>query len=62
MAVASHYIAGLLVKYPWITWVGLLIILYVAVEMIWSGWHQVERSYPTLWTEKEAWQAITGRR
>ena len=24
MAVASHYIANLLVKYPWITWIGLL--------------------------------------
>ena len=62
MAVASHYIASLLVKYPWITWVGLLVILYVALEMVWSGWHQVERSYPTLWTGQEARQAITGRR
>ena len=62
MAVASHFIAGLLVKYPWITWIGLLIILYVALEMIWSGWHQLERSYPSLWSGREAWQAITGSR
>ena len=62
MAVASHYIAGLLVSYPWITWVGLLIILYVALEMIWAGWHQVERAYPVLWSGKEVWQAITGGR
>src|SRR3569833_3927503 len=33
MAVASHFIAGLLVKYPWITWIGLLIILWVALSM-----------------------------
>ena len=59
MAVASHFIAGLLVKYPWITWIGLLIILYVALDMIWAGWHQLERSYPALWTGREFWQAIT---
>ncbi len=37
MAVASHFIASLLVRYPWITWVGLLIILYVALDMILRG-------------------------
>jgi len=41
MAVASHFIANLLVKYPWITWVGLLIILYVALDMIYAGGHEV---------------------
>ncbi len=41
MAVASHYIAKLLVKYPWITWIGLLVILWVALEMIWKGSHEV---------------------
>ncbi len=48
MAVASHYIAGLLVKYPWISWIGLLIIVYVALTMIWDGWHQIGRVYPSL--------------
>ena len=41
MAVASHFIARLLVRYPWISWVGLLIILYVALSMIYEGSHQV---------------------
>jgi YjbE family integral membrane protein len=41
MAVASHYIAKLLVKYPWITWIGLVIILYVALDMIYDGSHEV---------------------
>jgi YjbE family integral membrane protein len=41
MAVASHFIAKLLVRYPWITWLGLLIILYVAVDMIYDGSHEV---------------------
>src|SRR5262245_46063915 len=37
MAVAATYIAKLLARYPWITWVGLAIILYVAVDMMWRG-------------------------
>ncbi len=41
MAIASHYIAGLLVRHPWITWVGLAIILYVAADMIYDGSHEV---------------------
>jgi YjbE family integral membrane protein len=41
MAVASHYIAKLLVKYPWVTWIGLLIIVYVAFDMIYDGSHEV---------------------
>ncbi len=41
MAVASSYIAKLLQRYPWIAWVGLLIILFVAVDMIYRDSHQV---------------------
>lgn len=41
MAVASTYIAELLVRYPWITWIGLAIIVYVAVDMIYDGSHEV---------------------
>ncbi len=41
MAVASHYIAKLLVRYPWITWIGLVIILYVAMSMIYDGGHEI---------------------
>jgi len=41
MATASHFIAGLLVKHPWISWIGLLIIVWVALEMIYSGSHEV---------------------
>ncbi len=37
MAIASHMIARLLARYQWITWIGLLIILYVALDMIYSG-------------------------
>ena len=41
MAVASHFIAKLLVQYPWITWIGLAVILFVAFDMIYSGSHEV---------------------
>jgi YjbE family integral membrane protein len=45
MAVASAYIAKLLARYFWITWIGLAIILYVALEMIWKGSHQIGCSF-----------------
>ncbi len=41
MAIASHIIARLLEGHPWVTWVGLLIILWVALEMIYEGSHEV---------------------
>ena len=41
MALLSAYIAKLLAKHHWITWIGLLIVLYVALEMVWTGSHQV---------------------
>jgi YjbE family integral membrane protein len=59
MAIASNYISVLLGRYPWVTWIGLLIIASVALGMIWDGWHQVERSYPSLRTADELWRAAT---
>jgi len=37
MGLAANFIAGLLVKHRWIAYVGLAIILYVAIDMIWRG-------------------------
>lgn len=42
MGLAASYIANLLNRYRWIAYVGLFIILYVALKMMWEGWHQVE--------------------
>lgn len=56
MAVASHYIAGLLTKYPSITWVGLLIILYVALDMIYDGSHEVACKGYTIGCQTDLWQ------
>ena len=41
MGLAASYIARLLHKHRWIAYVGLAIILYVALEMIWRGWVEV---------------------
>ncbi len=60
MAVASTYIAGLLVRFPWITWIGLLIILYVGLDMVWQGWTQVERAFPNLLSGPEVLDMING--
>ena len=61
MAVASNYIANLLARFPWITWIGLIIILWVAVSMMWDGWNQIERMNPNLWSGPELLRAVTGR-
>ncbi len=37
MAVAATLIAKLLEKHRWIAWIGLAVILYVAVKMVWEG-------------------------
>jgi YjbE family integral membrane protein len=42
MGLAASFVARLLNKYRWIAYLGLLIIVYVALKMIWEGWHQVE--------------------
>jgi YjbE family integral membrane protein len=41
MGAAASFVAGLLEKHRWIAWVGLLIVLYVALRMIWDGTHEV---------------------
>lgn len=61
MAVASHYIANLLVKYPWITWIGLLIILWVALEMIYKGSHEVTCQAFNFGCSETLWEGILHR-
>ena len=41
MGTAAGFVAKLIQRYHWIAWIGLLLILYVALKMIWEGWHQV---------------------
>ena len=48
MAVASKAIARLLDRYHWIAYIGLIIIAYVALKMIWDGGLQVAPFIPAL--------------
>jgi YjbE family integral membrane protein len=41
MGVAANYVARLLARHHWIAYVGLLIVAYVAGQMIWDGSHEV---------------------
>lgn len=42
MGLAATFIARLLNRHRWIAYVGLLIIVYVALKMIYEGWHEVQ--------------------
>jgi predicted tellurium resistance membrane protein TerC len=41
MGIASNFVARLLNRYSWISWVGLGIITFVALRMIWDGWTEI---------------------
>jgi len=41
MGIAANFIARYIDRYKWIAWVGLIVILWVALKMIWEGWHDV---------------------
>ncbi len=61
MAIASHFIAGLLVKHPWISWIGLLIIFWVALTMIYDGSHEVTCRAFDFGCSEDLWHAILHR-
>lgn len=44
MGAAANVIARLLEKYRWISYIGLLIVLYVALNMIWHGGSDVVKA------------------
>ena len=41
MGLAAYFIARLLHRHRWIAYIGLLSILYVALDMVWRGWMEV---------------------
>jgi YjbE family integral membrane protein len=41
MGVASTFVARLLDRYFWISWIGLGIITFVALRMVWEGWAEI---------------------
>jgi YjbE family integral membrane protein len=46
MGLAATFVARLLSKYRWIAWIGLVLILYVAVKMIYDGYLDVRGMGP----------------
>jgi YjbE family integral membrane protein len=61
MAVASAFIAKLLVRYPWISWLGLLVIVWVALDMIYRGSHEVTCQAFNFGCSETLWQGIKHR-
>jgi len=41
MGLAANMVARLLVRHRWIAWIGLLIVLAVALQLVWKGGHEV---------------------
>jgi YjbE family integral membrane protein len=41
MAFAASMIVKVLVRFPWISWLGLAVLLYVSGRMLYEGWHEV---------------------
>jgi YjbE family integral membrane protein len=46
MGIAASFIARLLQRHRWIAYIGLLIILYVALQMVWEGSHEIFGGQP----------------
>ena len=44
MGIAATFIARLLDRYRWLAWVGLLVIVYVALRMVWDGGWEIEEA------------------
>ncbi|MCP5083323.1 MAG: YjbE family putative metal transport protein [Alphaproteobacteria bacterium] len=41
MAFAAAMIVKLMTRFPWISWLGLVVLLYVSGRMLWEGWPEV---------------------
>ena len=41
MGVAANLLARYIERYRWIAYLGLVVILWVALKMIWDGWNNV---------------------
>ncbi|HRN88467.1 YjbE family putative metal transport protein [Hyphomicrobium sp.] len=61
MAVASTYIAKLLANYPWIAWLGLIIIVYVALDMIYTDSHKISCAAYNFGCSETLFQGILNR-
>ena len=46
MGVAARLVANLLERYRWIAWVGLAVVVYVALKLIWDGAQDISAHMP----------------
>jgi len=46
MGLAASAVARLLVRYRWLAWAGLMVVLYVALRLVWQGGHEVLAHLP----------------
>jgi len=42
MGIASHFVAALLHRVPWLVWIGVAVVASVALTMIYQGWHEID--------------------
>ncbi len=42
MGIAANIIAKYIERFKWIAWIGLAVIVYVAIKMVWEGWHAMQ--------------------
>ncbi|MGE4483064.1 YjbE family putative metal transport protein [Acidocella sp.] len=48
MGIAAGLVARIMQRYPWVAWIGIAIVFYVALHMIWEGWHQIVPYLPSI--------------
>lgn len=46
MGVAASFVARLMQRFPWIGWIGIGIVFFISIRMIWDGWHQLVPYFP----------------
>ena len=56
MAFAATIIMKLLTKFPWISWLGLIVLLYVAGEMMYRGFFDIHSGVGPLLGLVEGWE------
>ena len=60
MAFAATMIMRLLTNYPWISWLGLIVLLYVAGEMMYRGFFDMNSGMGPLLGLVDGWEMIRG--
>ena len=60
MAFAATIIMKLLTQYPWISWIGLIVLVYVAGEMMYRGFFDMHSGVGPLLGLVEGWEMSKG--